>query len=321
MELERLVEERLLHLGLKPKEVNLRSILLELRAWLRPSVEGSGIVRTAGFDYTLIHPQYGEPYHSLTAGAVMECLQKFLMPSGILQRAKNIRRLRLLDVGFGLGYNVVVALKRLKDINPKLEIEVLSLDKELPENIPPPPEEFRELHGKILDSLPNFEGDGISLKLFIGDARKTIKEISSFKAHAVFHDAFSPYKNPELWSLQFLAEIKRLMRRDGVWVSYTSSLSVRKALKGLGFKLSSTTSLGRKRKGTRASLVGREELEEKERLKLFKSPYAIPLLDPDFSRKPIEILVDYRVRVELLKVAQGGVEPPTPRFSAVCSTN
>ncbi|MCS7171684.1 MAG: hypothetical protein NZ851_05150, partial [Aquificaceae bacterium] len=61
MELERLVEERLLHLGLKPKEVNLRSILLELRAWLRPSVEGSGIVRTAGFDYTLIHPQYGEP--------------------------------------------------------------------------------------------------------------------------------------------------------------------------------------------------------------------------------------------------------------------
>jgi len=25
--------------------------------------------------------------------------------------------------------------------------------------------------------------------------------------------------------------------------------------------------------------------------------------------------------VELQKVAQGGIEPPTPRFSAVCSTN
>jgi len=25
--------------------------------------------------------------------------------------------------------------------------------------------------------------------------------------------------------------------------------------------------------------------------------------------------------VELLKVAQGGIEPPTPRFSAGCSTN
>ena len=53
--------------------------------------------------------------------------------------------------------------------------------------------------------------------------------------------------------------------KDGVWVSYTSSLPVRKALKELGFSLSTTKSVGRKRGGTKAyfgGMVGKEEKED-----------------------------------------------------------
>jgi tRNA U34 5-methylaminomethyl-2-thiouridine-forming methyltransferase MnmC len=41
--------------------------------------------------------------------------------------------------------------------------------------------------------------------------------------------------------LDFLALLTKLLKRDGVWVSYTSSLAVRKALKLLGFNLQSTS--------------------------------------------------------------------------------
>ncbi len=319
MEIE--INHYLSRLGIELPQDNRKAVLREIKAWLKPSFEGKGLVKTQEGDYTLLHPLYGEPYHSLSAGAIRECLEKFLFPSGLLEKAKSYKRLRLLDIGFGLGYNVVVAIKKLKDVNPLLEIEILSFEKELPTHIPPMPEEFKEIHKKILEKLPHFEEDGISLKLCLGDARERIREVQSFGAHGVFHDAFSPYRNPELWSIDFLARIKRLMDLKGVWVSYTSSLPVRKALKDMGFKLSTTESVGRKKGGTKAYLVGEDQLTNEEAKKLYTSPYALPFLDPELNREPLYILIDYRIRVELLKMAQGGLEPPTPRFSAGCSTN
>lgn len=321
MDLNDLLEERIRLRAVGLSQDNIRHIVLELKAWLQPSVEEKGVVQTSSGDYTLVHPLYGEPYHSISAGAVRECLEKFLEPSGLLQRAENLKKVRILDIGFGLGYNVAVAIKRLKDINPSVEIKVLSFERELPQSLPPLPEEFTKYHRLLWDSLPEFERDGIRFRLYLGDARQSILEISEFSAHAVFHDGFSPYRNPELWTFDFLSQIKRLISPEGVWVSYTSSLPVRKALKELGFRIRTTKSVGRKRGGTKACLLCEESLSEEEKRKLSTSPYAIPFLDPTLKSKPLDILIDYRIRVELLKVAQGGFEPPTPRFSAGCSTN
>ena len=318
--------EKAVNTYLKSNDVNLseerlRFVIKDLKTWLKPSVESSGVVKTQGEDYTLVHPVYGEPYHSLSAGAVRECLEKFLVPSGLLEKARECKRVSILDIGFGLGYNVAVAIKELREINPTIEIEILSFEKEIPNNIPQMPEEYRSIHKRILDGLPYFEKDGITLRLYLGDAREKIREVKDFKANAVFHDAFSPYRNPEMWSIDFLREVKRLMNLYGVWLSYTSSLPVRKALKLLGFNLSDTKSVGRKRGGTKAHMLGRDELAKKDLEKLLSSPYAIPFLDPSLNKRPLETLIDYRIRVELLKMAQGGFEPPTPRFSAGCSTN
>ncbi len=318
---EEAVRKYLTDKAIEVPQKRLDSIIVELRSWLKPSVEGSGVVKTQKGDFTLLHPHYGEPYHSLSAGAINECLEKFLNPSGLLERAQRLKKVSILDVGFGLGYNVVVAIKKLREANPLVEIEIISLEREIPSHIPPMPEEFSSLHKRILDKLPKFEEDGISFSLYLGDARESIRKIKAFEADAVFHDGFSPYRNPELWSFDFLKEVKRLMHQEGVWVSYTSSLPVRKALKELGFSLSTTKSIGRKKGGTKAYFGHMDKLSYEEGKKLSTSPYAIPFLDKDLKREPLEILIDYRVRVELLKMAQGGFEPPTPRFSAGCSTN
>ncbi|MCX8075981.1 MAG: MnmC family methyltransferase [Aquificaceae bacterium] len=303
--IEKSVEDYLKRENIKIPEKNLNSILLELKAWLKPSVKDSGVVKTERGDYTLIHPDYGEPYHSLTAGAIGECMEKFLLPSGLLEMAKTYRKIRILDIGFGLGYNTAIAIKKLKDVNPALEIEILSFEKRLPDEAPPLPDEYEGLRKRIWDKLPYFKEEGVCFKLHLGDARDTIRKVPSFSAHAVFHDAFSPYRNPELWSFHFLSQVKRLMDEEGVWVSYSSALPVRKALSELGFKLFSTSGVGRKRGGTVACLKVKNELEEVDKLKLEASPYAIPFLDPSVDREPIEIIVDYRIRVELLKISQG----------------
>lgn len=315
------LDSYLLKAGIELSHRSKENILRELTAWLNPSALGSGLVITQDGSYTLVSSAYGEPYHSISAGAIRECILKFVEPSTVLERSKVKSEVKLLDIGFGLGYNLAVAIKHLRDINPKVRIEIVSFEKDLLQDIPLLPEPYRQYHKLLLDALPELEKDGISFKLFIGDARQKIKEVEGFGADAVFHDGFSPYRNPELWSYDFLKEIKQAMAEDGFWVSYTSSLPVRKALHMLSFGIANSRSVGRKRSGTVASPSLKDSLGPEEIKKLSSSPYAIPFRDENLKMEPLEILIDYRVRVELLKVAQGGIEPPTPRFSAGCSTN
>ena len=107
MKVERVIKVYLTREGIDIPEERLSSIVLELKSWLKPSLEGSGIIKTQEGDFTLMHSHYGEPYHSLYAGAIRECLEKFLNPSGLLEKAQNLKRISILDIGFGLGYNVV----------------------------------------------------------------------------------------------------------------------------------------------------------------------------------------------------------------------
>jgi tRNA U34 5-methylaminomethyl-2-thiouridine-forming methyltransferase MnmC len=273
------------------------ALLKLLKGWLKPSVQGEGVSPTKDGSYTLIAKEYGEPYHSLTAGAIGECLEKFLRPSGLLEKAKGSKMIKVVDVGFGLGYNVAVMLKHLRDVKKDIDIEVLSYERELPKEVPPPPEGYLSYWKLLWENLPSFERDGISFRLLLGDARERVREIENFDADAIFHDGFSPYKNPELWTLDFLAMLTKLLKGDGVWVSYTSSLAVRKALKLLGFNLQSTSPVGRKRGGTRAGFEIEESLPEEEARKLKNSPFAVPFRDPTLNREPLHILIDYGLRV------------------------
>lgn len=279
---------------------------LLLREFIRfahdPTQEGTFAVPTADGSLTLINKFYGEPYHSQTAGAIREALYKFVYPSKILERAKEKEVIRILDVGFGLGYNIAVALKHIRDLNPDVKVEIVSLERELKKDVPLLPEPYREIHKFILSAIPEYEDSTLKIKVLLGDARREIKKLKDFKADAVFHDAFSPYKNPELWTYEFLELIKMRIDPYGYWVSYSSALCVRKALFLLGFQIGSSKEVGRKRKGTVASLKAPvPPLEEDEIRKLHLSPFSKPLRDENLNKEPLEILLDYLVEVYNLK--------------------
>lgn len=297
--LRKFLEDYLKKIGLNLDDEGFSIILRELNRFAyNPKEEGVEVVYTSDGSLTLIHRKYGEPYHSQTAGAIRETIWKFIKPSRILEKAKTRKVIRILDIGFGLGYNLAIALKHLWEINPHIRIEVFSFEKELLQDIPLLPEPYREIHKWLLDRTPECEDDRFKFKIFLGDARKEIKKIGNFKADAVFHDAFSPYKNPELWTLEFLSLVKERIDEYGYWVSYSSSLAVRKALVLLKFKVGSSKELGRKRKGTVASLKANvPPIDEDELRKLVLSPFSIPFRDETLDSEPLEILTDYLLRV------------------------
>ncbi len=273
----------------------------ELKRWYKPSVRAEGeIIKTKDGSFTLISKEYGEPYHSVYAGAVRECYEKFLLPSGLIDKAKKSSRTTIIDIGFGLGYNSVVAIHHLKNINPAIEIKIYGLDKTFPSKLPPMPEPYRNLHNKVWENRDALEREGVLIELIEGDIRNTIGVIRD-RADAIFHDPFSPFRNPEMWTIDLLREVTGKLKEDGIWVSYTSALCVRKALRMLGLFVGESKPVGRKRGGTVCSPTKRFELSINEERKLKLSPYAIPLKDETLNTPPREILIRYFCEVVKIK--------------------
>ena len=86
-------------------------------------------VRTADNSLTFFSAEYGEAYHS-ASGALTESINKFIKPCRIETLARK-GKLRILDIGFGLGYNSLAALQTARSTRGDCEIEITSLEKSL----------------------------------------------------------------------------------------------------------------------------------------------------------------------------------------------
>ena len=131
----------------------------------------------------------------------------------------------------------------------------------------------------------------ISFKLFIADARRVVNILND-KYDLIFHDPFSPVKLPELWTVDILKQLYRLLDDKGVLLTYSSSNSVRGGMIEAGFKLGNTEPVGRKSPGT---IVAKNEMLiqyplTKEQKLLLDSTAGIPYYDPEFNMTSQEIL-------------------------------
>lgn len=93
-------------------------------------------------------------------------------------------------------------------------------------------------------------GAAIDVKLIMGDARETIKELPSSAFDCVFLDPFSPKKCPELWTKEFFQEIYRVMRHGGKVATYSCARMVRDNMFAAGFRVSDGPCVGRRAPGT-----------------------------------------------------------------------
>ena len=67
------------------------------------------------------------------------------------------------------------------------------------------------------------------INFYINDARKTVKTLND-KYDLIFLDAFTYSKAPQLWSLDFFAELYDKISDDGLIITYSNSILVRNTL-------------------------------------------------------------------------------------------
>ncbi len=251
-------------------------------------------VKTEDGSPSLYHPKYRQHFHTL-AGARSEAEKKFVEAVNLRRLLKKQEKVKLLDIGFGLGYNAVAAADAAESVKSgKLRIITLENDIQVI-NAALTLFEESSLHGKILKSLLDtgiWQGDFAEIVLVTGDARNSVLELKD-KFDCIFMDGFSPDKNPELWTYDFIRELSRRLAPKGRIVTYSSAYPVRGAMLRCGLSVGQTDAFGRKRSGTIAAFeknVDFEELPQKELNLILKSSAGVAYRDPGLYHSAKDIL-------------------------------
>jgi uncharacterized protein len=249
-------------------------------------------VTTEDGSQTLYQPEYRQYFHTL-AGAATEAESKFLEPSKLKNILEKTQQAKVLDIGFGLGYNAFAALAAARKTGGHVEITSCEKDPSAIINaamlFPLDSVENRILKTLVADGY--WQEEHGSIKLLIGDARGQISELQD-SFDTIFLDGFSPDKNPELWTYDFILQLKSLLDPAGILVTYSAAYPVRGALFRAGFEVGESTPFGRRRGGTTACLPPRQPeipLAEKETNIILKSTVGTPYRDIGLnsSRKSI----------------------------------
>lgn len=198
---------------------------------------------------TLFDPSVRQSFHS-RHGALAEARHVFLEASGVAERLANGRGARVLEVGFGSGLNFLLTADAAVEHGARLEYR--ALERRLPTStLLRQLEHGRHLrHPELAEALiaarARFDDEaplgpwapelpGVALTLELGDATAATLERSW--ADAVYHDAFSPSVNPELWSATFLQELVAALAPGGRLVTYSVQGEVRRRLAALGLSV------------------------------------------------------------------------------------
>ena len=210
-------------------------------------------VTTQDGSTTLYSAEFDECYHSTRDGALHEALTKHVIPALTLQQNKE--RLTILDICYGLGYNTLATLYYLDMHYPDKQAHILSpeFDEELVRSLRDfdYPAQFDSLR-PIIESISQqgYYADGRwHIEVFFGDARDFLHRLQNSdsthyslpathsKFDVVYQDAFSPAKNPLLWTREWFADVRASCADDAVLTTYSVAASTRMGLHENGFML------------------------------------------------------------------------------------
>jgi len=233
-------------------------------------------VLTEDGSYTLFSEAFQEACHS-TSGAKEETILHYIKGCQVHEKLISQNDLTILEVGFGLGLGFLTTLEEIKKYEKPVHFLSLEIDPELLNWFQ---EQYPQMqwHQGEFNYLEGIFGK-IKLTVLCGDARKSLPWFAKnypFKVHAIYQDAFSPKKNPVLWSVEWFEFLKTISAEDVTLSTYSSSSSIRKSLIQAGWTLQKGEKFGPKRSSTRASLQGISDPEILEQL----------------ARSPVEALTD-----------------------------
>lgn len=205
---------------------------------------------------TFINKDFNESYHSFT-GAVEEAREKYCIPTKIKERAIKDKHITILDFAFGMGYNSAMAITIAKEANPNCVIKIIGLEKD-PKII----QKIQEVNPNISDyqfykqlTPTNLkiisEDNTVSVKILLGDANQTIKQLVKDSVDVIFYDPFSPKTQPSMWKKELFKEAKRILKpKKGILATYSCARLVRDNMRAAGLTYKDGPKVGRRGPGT-----------------------------------------------------------------------
>jgi tRNA U34 5-methylaminomethyl-2-thiouridine-forming methyltransferase MnmC len=199
----------------------------------------SELILTEDGSNTLYVPEIDECYHS-SHGAIQESMHIFI-EAGLKQSKKH--EINILEIGFGTGLNAFLTLieaeKSQKTIHfISLELYPVEIEKALKLNysdlISP---EFKEIFEKLHTSPWN---ETVQISPFFS-LKKAEADFTKFefteKYDVIYFDAFSPEKQPEMWTVEQFEKLYNCCNFGAVLTTYCAKGAVRRAMEVAGFKV------------------------------------------------------------------------------------
>jgi len=178
-----------------------------------------------------------EPYHSMH-GALQESMHLFIKQGLLTLKNSSVR---ILELGFGTGLNALLTLK--ESIPLHMEVYYHAVEK-----YPLKDFEYGQLnYEKVIGQCPQgvlglMHKAPWEIPVEITDHFTLFKEEADFRAmnpashfNLVYFDAFSPQKQPELWTKKVFDSISKVTDRGAILVTYSSKGIVRRTLTSCGF--------------------------------------------------------------------------------------
>ncbi|WP_305553485.1 MnmC family methyltransferase [Methanobrevibacter sp. V74] len=244
-----------------------------------------------------------ETLHTST-GAISESFEKFIKP----MKFDYSEDIVILDICAGLGYNSSAAIADfIKNSESDLTIDMVEISAPtlacgllVPSPIPEHDITKKAIEDELVAqdyaglSLETSEiPENISINVFVEDARQTVQKLESNSYDAIFLDPFSQNMAPELFSLEFFKEFRRIIKDNGIIATYTSSAPVREGFIEAGFYIGLGPIFGRKQGGTLASpnpLMLDYSLPKNDEIRIALSDVGIPFRDPGLNNSSEFIL-------------------------------
>lgn len=174
-----------------------------------------------------------------------EARETFLAPAELHRLARG-STITVVELCVGTASNTAVLLEACAALGLGLRWWGLELDPE-PLRLALADQPFRrQWHGASLEVLEQLQrqgrwhsplGEG---RLLWGDARRSLETLPAALRGAVqlvLHDAFSPRHCPQLWTVEVLGDLGRLLAPRGRLITYCSAAAVRQGLRLAGLEL------------------------------------------------------------------------------------
>jgi tRNA U34 5-methylaminomethyl-2-thiouridine-forming methyltransferase MnmC len=259
------------------------------------------LVQLANGEKTLFSASYGEKMHP-GLGPQAEAELLYVRQLNICERLRTAEgEFIIWDVGLGAAANAIATLRATRDISGKLRLVSFDNTRE--------PLEFALQNAAALNFPAGYDSQlatllhtsrvefangklAVEWEFQLGDFPALLANAKFPPPHAIFYDAFSPAKNPAMWTRPVFENLFCALdpQRPCALTTYSRSTLLRTTLLLAGFFVGAGHATGMKEETTVAAntleLIA-EPLGQRWLERALRSDSAEPLREPTYTRAPL----------------------------------